>query len=216
MATYGDAIAGGRVHVNDAVPAYRNTDATLLAFVKDGIREMISTCKRYDLFMAPLLFTCTQGGTDFQLPNPARQLYIIDFYEVENAGVRSTLEECPLETLRRHRTTWRTDTPGPAENWARYPKEPGKRDDTRFILYPPALPGQILIGNCAQVPDQSAVSAGSDLPVTDEYLPALSAYVGYRCEGIDDENVLSQRAASLYQMFMGIVVSDAVAKASGA
>lgn len=193
------AIGGARILMRDVRVPYRIADADMLAFGKAGIVE--AAALRPDLFKVDGTFNCVAGLTQ-TLPNAGRSLYLIDVYESIIAGVRQPVMECSLPALRRYRWSWTADAAAQAENWMRFPTDGGKRDDTKFFVYPQA-PGasQSLYASWVEVPDMSAYTTASEIPLTDDYAPAMEQYIAYRAEVINDEAAAKERAAAFYANF---------------
>lgn len=202
--TFANVISNARVIYSDAVSPYRIEDATLLSFAKDGIVEIATLDPSQ--FEVKGTINCIAGQCLQQLPNPERAIYLIDVYESVVAGNRKAIYECDLETLRRYRPTYTTDTAAQADNWMRQPSREGeKRDETRLLVYPQAPSGQALYASWTEYPDMTAYAVGDTIPVSEDYAVALEWYIAFRAEQLNDEAQVRQRAAENYAKFIGLM-----------
>jgi hypothetical protein len=207
MTTYAEVGTRARVDVNDTVATYRTSDATLLGFIKDGIKEMVPF--RPDLFKVEGSITCTAGSMEQTIPNAPRSVAIIDVYTASYGAESNAIAECELEILRRSRPSYRTDAADTATDWGRYPAIKGKRDDRKFFVYPKAPTGQVLTACWSEAPDMDAITTSTwttdDLPITDELVGALTEYVKHRCENQNEEPAIRARALEYKANFMALL-----------
>jgi hypothetical protein len=175
---------------SDGISAPRQSDAELLGYFNDGIKE-IST-------LQPMLFstigdmTCTPGKSEQAITflDAAR---LLDVLCIHAGSAITSFDRASMDLFR---PGWRADTPAPAQQWC-----PLEGDMLNFYIWPPAPTGQVL--DVRYVRNSVVYAIGdtvADLP--ESYRPALVDYVVYRAESKDDENVLNQRAAGHYQAFL--------------
>ncbi len=199
-------IASARKDISDrgTLGTFRHSDADLLAFGKDAIIEAAGV--RGDLFKVDAIFS-GQAGVLQQLPNPGRSLYVIEVYQSIIAGVPQTMYEAALEPLRKFRRTWQSDPAAQAENWMRYPRE--KRDDAKFFVYPPS-PGEQQSFNASwvEVPDMSAYDINTNIPITDDFAPAIAQYIAHRAERVNTEPSAAPRAQAFYANFLRLLKAN--------
>ena len=185
--------------LND-VSKIRYTLANQLQYYNDGIHEL--AIFRPDLFTVVADIPCVAGTVEQRIP--AGGMFIIDVYSIKNGPA---VDLCEVDTLRTFRPSWRTDPPGPAQNWLRHPEDPTKQNSPFFDVYPAAPDNQTLTGEFPLVPDPvlEADLATATLPVADPYQVPLQAYIVYRSESKDDEHVDSGRAALFRKVFEGLI-----------
>jgi hypothetical protein len=190
-----DVITGARWILNDTdTVAPRQTDPELLGYVNDGLREMVA--------LQPMIFStigdmicdaesCEQAVT---FDDAAA---LIEILCIHNGAALTPFD---LMAMSAFNPGWRSDASGPARQWTRF-----ANDALRFYIYPKAPDTlQILDVRYARVPTAYALTDTiTDIPITLQ--PALIDYVVYRSELKDNEHVLSQRAAQLYQSFVAKV-----------
>lgn len=130
------------------------------------------------------------AGTKQALPTGAKALLDIP----RNVGGRA-VRQTRMALLDAQRPTWHTDTAGPTRNYAYDPRTP-----RTFYVYPPAEAGaQVEIKYQAAT---APVTAGQNVPLGDEFVPALLDYVLYRAFSKDAEyNGTGARAAAHRQAF---------------
>lgn len=203
MATFQSAIDDARLTLNDK-DKVRYTDANLFVFALDGVREV--ALARPDLFtITGNLPTTTLYVRHSVAACSPPGLYVLDVHNVN--GGRAVLKS-DFDTVRRFYPNWRQETPAPAENWWPAAGDQTKRPTKEFYIYPPAPAGQVLLVQYVRDPLVGTEVISDDIPLPDQLKPAISAYVAYRAESIDDEHVLTQRAAQGYSIFANLVGID--------
>lgn len=197
MSTLQHIVDRARVPLNDAA-AERYTDAELLGYAKDGIRE--AAILRPDLFSIVGQVNCI-AGVDQSLP--AGGWLIVD---VIANHLGDEVLEADYTTFRGFNPGWRNDPPGAPQSWMRYPdKGPNKR----FMVHPPARVGDQLDVIFVQL-DVNDLELTSPIPVDEPYWPALEFYVGARAEAKDDQHSLAGHGDKLraqYATMLGIGAS---------
>jgi hypothetical protein len=178
----------------------RYTDAKALQYFNDGMHEFAII--RPDLFTQIGDIPCTAGTVDQALP--AGGMFVIDIYAIKNGPAINLAE---IDSLRTFRPTWRTDAAGPAQNWARYPQDPSKQANARFLIYPQAPENQTLTGEFPIAPARVLIAsiATALLPIDDPYQVPLQAYIVFRAESKDDEHVVSERAMAFRKVFETLI-----------
>jgi hypothetical protein len=129
-------------------------------------------------------------------------MYLIDVHAVE--GGRS-VTKADFDTLRRFRPGFRNDPADECENWFPISVDQTKRPQPDFYIYPKAPAGQVLWVQYVKEPFTTLPVIGDAIPLDDQLAPAVTAYIIFRAEAIDDEHVLTQRAAQEYMRFAQIV-----------
>lgn len=206
--TFQQAIDTARIPLNDAAKV-RYPDDMLLSFAIDAVREI--AVYRPELFIITQNVPCTAGQAmqTVETANPIG-LYVID---VQGVTGGNAVNKGDLDTLRRFRPGWRNDTAGPAENWFPITDDVTKRPQPKFYVYPKPPAGQQLIVQYVREPLPTIPVIGDVIPLDDQLTPAVSSYITFKAESIDDEHVLTQRAAGEYQRFAQIVgISEAKRK----
>lgn len=200
MATFQYAIDNARLTLNDSAKV-RYTDPNLFVFAKDCVREI--AIYRPDLFMVTGNLATGTGYVrhSVEFCDPPG-LYLLDVHNVN--GGRAVLKS-DFDTVRRFNPNWRQEPQGPAENWWPVAGDQTKRPTKEFYICPPAPAGQVLLVQYVKDPLVGDEAIGDEMPLEDQMVPAVTAYVIYRAESIDDEHVLTQRAAQGYTMFANIV-----------
>lgn len=212
--TYADVITGARVEVNDSASPYRVQDDKLLAFVKKAVQEAVIL--RPDLF-ATRGTTTLIAGVEQNL-QATRAIYLVAILGIQNGAY---VDECDYWTLSRFRPGWRTETAtNTAENWMRHPEDANRKQTKRFLVYPPSLAGQVFEALWSEAPDMMSITTGNmasnNVPLGDEYLPALQHYVAFEVESLNDENARVERAQPHYQMFAALMgANKAIAPREG-
>lgn len=177
----------------------RYTLATLFGYGLDAIREI--AVARPDLFMVTAPVACTPGTVLQDIP--INGLYLLAIHGVVDGPA---ILEADLDTIKRYQPSWMTDEAGPAEDWFPISIDTTKRPQTQFYIYPKAPNSQSLL--CQYVLDPlygNAFTIDSAMPIPDILMSAVWNYMVYRAESIDDEHVLTQRAAQCYTTFANIV-----------
>lgn len=169
--------------------APRQSDAELLGYVNQGIREIAT--------LLPMLFS-TVGDLSCEAGAEQSATFIdasmvVDVLAIHNGSAITRFDRATMDLFR---PNWRNDPPGPTQQWS-----PLEGDPLKFFVYPPAPEGQILDVRYVRIPAVVQLDEViQDLP--GNLLPAMADYVVYRSESKDDEHVLSQRAGSHYQAFL--------------
>ena len=183
-------ITEARDILNDTDSAgYRQTDAELLRYVNDGMKEVSR--------VNPSLFTtlgdliCTAGAVEQTVTFLGAQM-VTDVVCIHNGAA---VIQSNMDALDKFLPSWRTATAGAAVNWMRKPNDP-----LRFFIYPPAPASQTLDVMYISNPTELAIGDTiSEIPAAMQ--PALVDYVVYRAESKDDEHIASGRATSYFQAF---------------
>jgi hypothetical protein len=204
MATYSDAITGAHRTLNDSART-RYPDIVTFEYAQDALREIYTA--RPDMFVGVGNVPCGDGVAKdghVEIDAGAVGLYVLDVISV--AGGRAVTRG-DFETLRRYRPTWRTDPVGPCQHWFPMPTDQMKRPDSKFLIYPPAPEGQELVVQFVSL--LVLPTAQADLIQLPDYLlPAIESYIVFRCEMVDDEHVVQQRAQAAYTNFATIIGVD--------
>lgn len=186
-----DAITGARDALQDTDPtAYRNSDAELLRYVHDGLQEIAQFKPAAFSDLYP--FTCVAGQCE-QTVDLDDANTLLDVVSIHDGAGLTPFDRATMDLFR---PSWRTDAPGPAQQWA-----PVESDPLRFYVYPAPLSGQVVDLRVARNPGTYALG-DTILYLPESYKPALIDYVIYRAELKDDENVLTQRSAAMYATFL--------------
>ena len=200
MATFQQAIDSARIPLNDAAKV-RYPDDVLLGYAIDAVREI--AVYRPDLFrtLGPLACVAGDVRTSVAQCNPPG-LYIIDVHNVQGGDA---VTKADFDTLRRLRPGWRNDPAGPAQNWFPVTVDQSKRPQAEFYHYPKAPAGQTLWVEYVKEPFTTTPVYADTIPLDAQLTPAVQAYITFRAESVDDEHVLTQRAAQEYTRFAQIV-----------
>lgn len=175
-------ITTARHIVNDTDPlAYRQSDAEMLRYVIDGLREI---CKLQPLWFSAIApFICI-GGAEQTLAFADAEA-IIDVPRITNGAALTQFDKSVMDSFS---PGWKQATAAAAKQWASDPN-----DQLRFFVYPPAIAGQSL--DVQFVAPVTAVALSDTITqVQDSLEPTLVDYVVSRAEGKDDEHVNSGRA----------------------
>lgn len=190
-----DIISGARPILNDTdTTAPRQSDDELLAYVNDGLREMVSLQPAIFSTIGDMLCdadTCEQAITFANAAALIEVLYI-------HGG--PFLTPFDMASMGAFHPNWRQDPGAPARQWTRFPN-----DALRFYIYPKAPDAlQTVCVRYARIPGTYALADTIiDIPLTLQ--PALIDYVVYRAESKDNEHALSQRAGQFFQSFVAKV-----------
>lgn len=186
-----DIISSARYILNDTTETYRQSNAELLGYVNDALREAV--------VINPALFTVT-GDYSCIVGQCEQALSFVDaaaLVEVLSIKDGDALTPFDVAALNAFHPAWRTDTAGPAQQWAKLTGDP-----LRFFIYPKApVTAQVLEVKYVKIP---AVYSGLTDVITELpgiYSSALTDYVVHRAESKDDEHVVSQRAQAAYAAF---------------
>lgn len=187
-----DICTTARFILNDNGATYRQSDAELLAYVNDGLREV--SVARPEFFSAIGDMTCDVGTVEQSLTFADA----ISLLEVLCVHEGDSLTPFDLDTMNAFNPGWRTDTAGEAQQWSRFANNP-----LRFYIYPKApATSQVLDVRYVKNPTPLTAMTSDITEVPSALQPALVDYVVYRAESKDSEHVLSQRAQSHYQAFL--------------
>jgi hypothetical protein len=177
--------------INDVgeAQAVRQSDDELLAYLNDGVREMVSILP--DSFSKIEPFFCLAGPR--QKLNPANSLRLISVLSVTNGGAITRMDKATLDLFR---PNWRNTTNrGLPVHWDFIKDNP-----IEFEVYPPSEPGVSIDVHYVAVPPLYTIDQSMpEIPTT--LLPALVDYIVYRSESKDDEHVLNARAKMAYADF---------------
>ena len=188
-----EIIQSARLLLNDTGIQARQSDAELLGYVHDALRECATLAPQ--LFLTTGDMECVPDATEQGLSYADVQA-LVDVIRVK--GGRAVLRG-DLATLSAFNPLWGDSTAGAAVNWMPYPGDP-----LRFYIYPKAPPGQVLEIKYVRNPTAFALTAEiTDLP--EALRPALIDYVVGRAEMKDDEHVNSGRATAAYQQFVTLL-----------
>ena len=173
---------------NTLATLQRFTDAQLLGFANQALRRI--ALLRPDLFATMGEVTCTVD--EVLQAAPTDSIRLMEVFRIKNGRA---VREANREVLDQNHPDWTTDTAAAAVNWMRHPRNPNK-----FFIYPKAPASQILIVEYAQSP---ATYVGTDpvLLLPDSYFTSVVDCVMFLASSVDDEHVLSQRAALFQQSF---------------
>jgi hypothetical protein len=183
-------ITTARYIVNDTDPlAYRQSDAEMLRYVIDGLREI---CKLQPLwFSAVAPFTCVVGAEQTLAFADAEA--IIDVPRITNGAALTVFDKSVLDAFS---PGWKQATAAAAKQWS-----PDPNDPLRFFVNPPAIAGQSLDVQFV-APVTSVALNDTITQVPDSLEPTLADYVISRAESKDDEHVNSGRANSHLTAFI--------------
>jgi hypothetical protein len=188
--------------LND-VDQERHTDAKLIEYANDALREMVAL--RPDIFATDASTTAASGVS--QNISTSGGIHLIDVY----AGSGGDVTEADYDTFRAYNPGWRTTPNGPAEIWMRKPGGRAKGAlETEFFLWPPQDGGESIKVCVAAI--TVIVSVGGTINLPTQYEPAMEAYIIHRCESEDDQHANSGRAVSSYQKFLSFLGAAKAAK----
>lgn len=186
--TPSEVITQVRQLIQDTGATQRYTDATLLGFVNQTIKRMVVL--RPDLFAEYGELTTTANTPLQSLPSDSMRL--IEIYQVKNGNA---LTEVNRETMDQGYPNWVSDPSGTPYNFMRHARNPNK-----YFLYPRPIPGIVLLGEYAKVPD--TFSLGDTITgLPDAYLPSLVDGTVFLAASVDDEHVNSGRAKLFLEAF---------------
>lgn len=180
-------VAIARTILNDA-DAVRYSAADLLQYANDALDQIVGLVP--ELFVTDGTHTCTAGVDQTLTHNTAITLYSVN--RVQGGDV---VTKCDLTVLDMFDSTWRSAASGAAKNWSMKHLNPLK-----FMVHPPAAPGQVLEISYVKVPSEYGLSDDTGLPAN--LSDAISDYVVYRAETRDDEHVNSNRATRFMETFV--------------
>lgn len=177
----------------DVSEPYRNSDEEMLNHVNDGLREMVIV--QPALFSGVIEYTCSAG-----VEQEISKDVALTIFEVLGLSDGPAVHPFDVDVMNVYNRGWRSESPAPAEQWARLTNDP-----LRFYVYPPSLAGQVLDVRVVKKPQAITSMTAPITTVSEIYESALTDYVVYRAESKDDEHVLSERAAAHYQAFVSKV-----------
>lgn len=181
-------ITNARYTLNDT-SSVTYSDAELLAFVNDGLKEVLKKAPRW--FYTVGNHACTQDAIR-QTMSSSTATEVVRVIRVVGGNIVTFVE---LDTLDRFKPGWPSDTAGAAVNWMRDIDDP-----LSFYIYPKAPASQTL--ELLIIPVLSDYALTDSLTLPSMFHSALEDYVVFRAESKDDEHVNSGRAAAYYQSFM--------------
>lgn len=189
--TPAEIIADARRVTNDwDTGGLRDSDTDLLRWVNGGIKE--TAVYRPQLFSTVGDMICTTGQCE-QAITFADALSLIEVLCIHGGTALTQFDRRAMDLFS---PSWRSATPGQAEQWA-----PLDGDPLRFFLDKPAPAGQTIDVRYARNPaDYALTDIITDLPPS--YKPALVDYVIYRSQSKDDPHVLSARALAHRNAFL--------------
>ena len=191
MATLREAIAIARPVIGDArAPNYRYSDSRLLGYANDAL-DVIAIA-RPALFRAVGEVECV-ANLAIQTVPMSDSNGLVDVMYVKGGNAVTPADR---ETLTRLNPGWMTMTPAAAKHWSKLGDDPN-----RFLVYPPAPAGQVLVVLYNQVPREFSVDEDIEIPAS--YVPAIANYVIAMAESANDPSVNSGRAAQFMQAFLG-------------
>ncbi len=213
MGTFQQAADTARLVLGDPEKV-RYPDDVMLTFGADCVREIAMA--REDLFAVVQDVACTPG-TVRQTVGGASNGYGLHVIDVQGIVDGDAITMGDLLNLRQFQPSWRNDTAGPAQNWFPIAVTEAKKPVHDFYIYPKAPNAQSLVVHFVQDPFAGGdPSISDDIPLPDEFLPAVEWYMVFRAEAGDEEHVNSNRAAQAYQMFGSIVGVEAREKFNAA
>lgn len=180
-------LARGVLHDRAATKRYSDTD--LLQYGNDAI-DLIATA-RPELFYETLEVTCV-ANTQVQKLSQADSLGLVDVLHVKGGA---SLTKTDRATMDRVLPGWPSVAAAAAENWM-----PLLDDPFRFLVYPPAPSGQIIVVVHIKPPPEYAI--GDTIPLSSSYLPIIADYIIGMAESRQDESINAGRAQAFIGKFM--------------
>ncbi len=213
MGTFQQAADTARLVLGDPEKV-RYPDDVMLTFGADAVREI--AMEREDLFAVVANVACTPG-TVRQTVSGAGNGYGLHVVDVQGIVGGDAITMGDLLNLRQFQPSWMRDPAGPAQNWFPIAVTEAKKPTHDFYIYPKAPNAQSLVVHFVKDPFAGGnPSIGTEIPIPDEFLPAVEWYMVFRAESGDEEHVNSNRAAQAYQMFSAIVSGEAKEKLNAA
>lgn len=190
-------IDDARPTINDSAKA-RHTDADGLRYIKGGIRAL--ALLRPDLFVQRGLLETVALQVDQDISTEKPDALKLRAIFATEAGV--PIAECDLSSLDEFTPTWRTATAvNSPYNWARFPQDdPVNGSGTRYYLSPAPKADVNVMGEWVEATAPATLSTAIELP--DAYFEPLRHYYIFCAESMDDEHVVTQRAAQSMNVFM--------------
>lgn len=190
MSTAQALITAARHVLNDTSDTPRQTDAELLLYLNDGIKEV--SALKPGLFVTVGDVVCSPDVVEYLVAFPDAQS-LVRVLCIHNG---SALTEFDLMTMDAFQPDWRVSASGSATQWARYPE-----NVMRFFIHPPAPAVQTL--DVMYVKSPKTLLIGDTITeVPAGVFPALVDYILYRASAKDDEHSDSGRAAAMYTAFV--------------
>lgn len=186
-----DIITTARYTLNDSDAAgYRQSDAELLGYVNDGLREISAI--RPDKFLTIGDHVCTISQCEQNFSSVIAQS-VAKVICIKNSTAITPFD---MDTMDSFKPSWKADTPAAATQWASYPG-----DALRFFVYPAApATAQTLSVLYVKIPAVLAIGDSiTEVPVSMQ-VPLID-YVVYRASSKDDEHSLTGRAVAEYTAF---------------
>lgn len=172
--------------INDRAATKRYSDADLLQYGNDAI-DLIATA-RPELFYETVDVTCI-ANSPVQKLSQADSLGLVDVLYVKGGA---SLTKTDRATMDRVLPGWPSEAAASAENWM-----PLLDDPFRFLIYPAAPVGQVIVALHIKPPPEYAI--GDTIPLSSSYLPIIADYIIGMAESRQDESINSGRA----QVFIG-------------
>lgn len=177
MATAQAAIDRARYQLHDA-DAVRWSDAELLAYLNDGLRQIVTIKPEANTLEA--LFTPADTSALQTLPAGGVKFIKATFNEAAGGGKTASIRFCEKDVLDTFLPGWSSDAPiapNADSYYEHYMHDP--RDPTRFYLYPQPAPAYPLWIMYTAVPTELTLTTDT-FPLADQYLEAASQYIVYR------------------------------------
>lgn len=188
-----DVLSTARYVINDTdTVTPRNSDAELIGYLNDGIREISILAP--SLFSVIIDFSCT-AGTCLQSLSFTSYQRVLDVIGIKNG---TNIRECSLDAMSDYNPSWQTDAAGAAVNWLRVNSD----NPLQFYIYPKAPTSQTIEVRCLKIPTILTALTDNVSELPDGLKPALEDYVIFRAESKDDEYADDGRAGAHYQKFL--------------
>lgn len=181
-----------RLLQDEIASSYRWSDAELLGWITAALDAIVDL--RPELFNAQFTHVCT-AGVEQELVEPR----VRQFQEVVRIVGGPAVTPTSREILDLFNPAWPTTASGAAIHWMPHPESFKK-----FYVYKPAAAGQQLLVRCVQ--SHAPITATTDsINLPENYAPAIQAFVIYRAESKDDEQINSGRAQAFMSDFAGMI-----------
>lgn len=191
MATIRDAINIARPIIGDAIaPSYRYSDERLTQYGNDAL-DMIALAKPH-LFSEIGEVECVAGLAVQKFPASSSN-GLLDILYVKDGNVVTHMD---AKSMNRHTPGWMTMTAAAAKHWDKFGEDPN-----RFLVYPPAPAGQVLVCLYSAVPKEYGID--EDINIPPSYIPIIANYIIAMAESANDPSINSGRAAQFMQTFSG-------------
>lgn len=146
------------------------------------------------LFHAWAEVTCI-ANTTLQTFNVADSLGLVDVLNVKNGNA---VTECERSVLDRFLPGWQAATAATAENWVKVDGDP-----FRFLIYPPAPSGQVLV--CLHVGKPLTYLATDTHILPDSYTPAIALYIMAIAYQRDGKHDLHEKTMAEFGSFLKLM-----------